>query len=222
MLPYFLRHYSTFADKIFIINDHSTDKTLEIAKKNKKVTVLPFDYNRGIHEDDFNDCFQKYYKKFSRGKADWVACVDADEFIYNKDVPGNLKRQRDAGVRIIRTTCFMMISKNFPKGKGQIYDEIKEGLRYRRFDKPVVFDPILDIEFTPGRHDIKPIADGVRPQKGKLALLHYRYLSKSYYLKRSLGKFARTPSKIQYKDYRIARGLKYYKDALNSNPPRVI
>ena len=45
ILPYFLRHYSTFADRIFIIDDHSTDDTAEIAKANPKVTLLPFEYD---------------------------------------------------------------------------------------------------------------------------------------------------------------------------------
>ena len=52
ILPYFLRHYSTFADRIFIIDDHSTDNTVEIVKANPKVTLLPFEYNRGMNEDD--------------------------------------------------------------------------------------------------------------------------------------------------------------------------
>lgn len=221
MLPYFLRHYNLFADRIFIINDHSSDKTLEIAKKNKKVTILPFNYNRGLHEDDFNDCFEKTYKKYSRGRADWVMCVDADEFVYNQDIIGNLKRQRGRGVRIIRTTGFIMVSKKLPRGNGQIYEICREGVRYRGWDKPVVFDPALNVAFEHGRHNIKPLP-GTKPVKGKLALLHYRYLSRSYFLKRSLATFTRTPSLKRYKKYRIAKGLKFYEEAIKKDLQKVI
>jgi glycosyltransferase involved in cell wall biosynthesis len=34
-LPYFLRHYSTFCDKIFIFDNCSTDKSKEIIKSLK-------------------------------------------------------------------------------------------------------------------------------------------------------------------------------------------
>jgi len=53
ILPYFIRHYSTFADQIFIIDDHSTDNTKEIANSFPKVTVLDYEYNNGFDEDDF-------------------------------------------------------------------------------------------------------------------------------------------------------------------------
>src|SRR3989338_1733301 len=94
ILPYFLRHYSTFADKIFIINDHSTDKTTTIARSNNKVTVLDYKYKPGLDEANFNRCFTRYYKKYSRGVADWVMCVDADEFIYHPNLVQNLDYQR--------------------------------------------------------------------------------------------------------------------------------
>src|SRR5438552_12457573 len=123
ILPYFLRHYETFADRIFIFNDHSTDKTVEIAKAHLKTTVMDFPYNRGLQEDDFSNCFQDAYKKYSRGVADWAMCVDADEFIYHMEILELLKRQREKGRRVLRTTGYSMVSQEFPTTNGQIYEQ---------------------------------------------------------------------------------------------------
>src|SRR5436190_13957749 len=85
ILPYFLRHYETFADKIYIFDDRSTDRTADIAKANPKVELLEYDYPTGVDDDDHSRCFENAYKKYSSGVADWVFCVDADEIIYNQN-----------------------------------------------------------------------------------------------------------------------------------------
>jgi hypothetical protein len=115
----------------------------------------------------------------------------------------------------------MMISRNLPQTDGQIYDQCGEGLRIRSYDKPVVFDPSLDITFGDGRHNIEPIP-GIRPQKGKLTLLHYRYLSKEYFLTRSNNQFSRMDVTEEYKNYRIKRGLAYYNNALTMPLTKII
>lgn len=213
ILPYFLRHYSLYADRIFIINDHSTDKTAQIAKRNPKVTLLNFPFKGGLNEDNFNATFAKFYKKYSRGKASWVMCVDADEIIYHKDILNNLSKQRQKGVRIIKTTGYTMIGKKLPKSKGQIYEECRLGVRTREYDKPVVFDPKLNISFEHGRHNIKPIVK-ILPVRAKLTLFHFKYLSKAYFLKKAQGTFKRTPSQAKYKEYRIKKGLRFYDEAI--------
>src|SRR3990167_5587014 len=174
ILPYFLRHYWAFADKIYIFNDHSTDKTAEIAKAHPKVVLLDFEYNQGLNEDDFNDCFVKAYKKYSRGIADWVMCVDADEIIYNPNFLAVLQHQRQKGLRVLKCAGYQMISRTKPVGHGQIYDESKSGGRSRGFDKPIIFDPAIDIKFGNGRHTIQ-VPEGVAIGRAKILLLHYKY-----------------------------------------------
>lgn len=128
-LPYFLRYYSTFANRIFIIDDHSTDKTVKIAQTNKKVTILPFEYDisRGYDEDDHVESITKAYKKYSRGVADWVMFADGDEIIYNKDIIANFEKQQKKGVRIIKATAYAMFTEKLPKTKGQIYEKYPNG-----------------------------------------------------------------------------------------------
>lgn len=213
LLPYFLRHYSTFADSIFIFNDHSSDKTVGIAQKNNKVKMMDFKYNRGLNEDDFNECFTCAYKKFSRGIANWVMCVDADEFVYSKNIKDVLKTQKEKGIRAIKTTSYTMVSEKLPKGRSQIYDECFMGVRTPGFDKEITFDPSLDITFSGGRHTIT-ISGGIRPVKAKITLLHYRYLSMDYLLKRNTESFARTPAMTtEIKNYRMKKAIDWYKNS---------
>lgn len=213
MLPYFLRHYSTFADRIFIINDHSTDNTVQIAKAHPKahpkVQLLDFGYSRGLNEDDFSRCFEESYKKYSRGLADWVMCVDADELIYNKDIIGALTNARQQGRRVLKTTGYTMMSEKLPSTSGQIYEESPYGLRARGYDKEIVFDPELDVKLSDGRHSIE-VANGQKPVKAKLALLHYRYLSRDYLIERTKNIFARMDMSDDIKNYRLKRALATY------------
>ena len=220
MLPYFLRHYENFCDKIFIIDDHSTDKTVEIAKNHPKVQLLQFGYSRGLNEDDFSRCFEQSYKKFSRGVADWVICVDADELIYNPDILGALEKARAEGKRALKTTGYTMMAKTLPSGSGQIYDECRQGLRARGYDKEVVFDPSLDVKFSDGRHSIT-VGGGIKPTKAKLALLHFRYLSRDYLVERTKTIFARMDMSDEIKAYRLKRGLATYDNNIN-NLERVV
>ena len=51
MLPYYLRHYSTFCDKIIVYDNMSTDSTRMIAESyGDLVEVVPFDSG-----EEFND-----------------------------------------------------------------------------------------------------------------------------------------------------------------------
>ena len=215
ILPYFLRHYSTFVDRIFIIDDHSTDDTAEIARANPKVTLLLFEYNRGMNEDDFNDCFEKSYKKYSRGIADWVMCVDSDEFIYNKDIVKKLERQYLNGNQLLKSEGYMMVSENLPKGDGQIYDECKKGIRVKEYDKTVVFNPDINVAFGHGRHSTRCL-DGAIAVDAEMLLLHYRYLSREYFIERSTHLFERCNFDQKTRNYRMKRGLRWYDDILKS------
>lgn len=187
MLPKFLEHYSKVADRIFIIDDHSTDLTAEIAKAHPMVTYLEYGFD-GWNEQEVSDTFENMYKTYP---SDWAVCVDGDEFIYG------LENLKDEHTGVFKTTGYMMIGKT-----GKLEDCIK--VRMRQFDKPVVFDPRLNVKFGDGRHTCNQPAFDIG-----LQLWHYKYPSREYYLERNLAAYPRIMDK-KMMDYRIKKGLAWY------------
>jgi len=209
LLPYFLRHYETFADRIFIFDEHSTDRTAEIAMAHPKVTFDRYELSVGIHEAFFNKCFIDAYKKHSRGVADWIMIVDADELVYNKDMLSHLKMAREDGKHIIKTTAYEVVSETFPSDGVQIYDECKYGLRHRNFDKAIVFDPNLDVELTQGRHKTI-LPDGTNPDRYGLLLLHCGHLSREFFLSRYSTSYKTRKFRNRKIRFHIKKGLSVF------------
>lgn len=187
LLPHFLKHYEKYADRIFIIDDHSTDTTAEIAKAHPKVTYSVYDFN-GLNEDEFNNTFESFYKTYL---SDWAICVDGDEFIQR------LETLKDEPRGVLKTTGYTMVGKT-----GRL--EGCKPIRDKGFDKPVVFDPSLEVHFGDGRHTVNlPARDS------ELELWHYKYPSRDYYIKHNLALYPRIMDKSMV-DYRINRGLEWY------------
>lgn len=201
-----MRHYSKIG-KVFIIDDHSTDNTVEIAK-DYGAMVLPYPYEKEISlvEKDHSECFVDYFKQYSQ-EADWVMCVDTDEFIYDERLIEKLSTLEG----IVKPEGYMMISDKLP-GAGQIYDHIKTGVRMKQYDKPVILDPKLAVEFGDGRHSI---TSDVEPIQSDIKLLHYKYLTRSYYYQRSRDVYPRTDMTDQQRNYRLKRGLAWYDKHIN-------
>lgn len=207
-MPYFLRHYQQFA-KVFVIDDFSTDHTVKIARQ-AGATVLQYPYLRRLNEEDHSNCFVDMYKHYSKD-ADWVMCVDTDEFIhFQGDIGGYLGGKQG----IVKPKGYMMISENPPTTTGQIYDEIKTGVRMRQYDKPVIVQPHIELEFGDGRHSVK---SDVKPITSDLKLLHYKYLGRNYYEQRSLQVYPRTDmGSDEIRAYRLTRGLRWYDRHINT------
>ena len=211
ILPYFLRHYATFADRIFVIDDHSTDRTAEIAKAHPKVTLLDYEYE-GLVEDDFNKTFAKAYKEHSR-QADWAMCVDADELVYHPHITKALEHRQG----VLKTTGYFIVSDHLPVGGGQIYDELFMGVRFPKWDKPIIFDPKLDVMFGDGRHSVNQPA-----QPTDIKLLHYRYMSRQYVIDRNTASYPRVDMTEDQREYRMKKALDWYDNALAGPLEKVV
>jgi len=186
ILPYWLRHYETFADRIFIWDGGSTDKTLGILKAHPKVTLLPRG-QRGHDDDYYITELYPQYEKYSRGVSDWVIIADADEFIYHPHLLEVLEKAKKEKIRMILSEGFSMISDKFPTGNGQIYDEIKTGFADAKYSKWTIFSPDLSLRFWRGRHWRPHGSNGVaRSGYDGLKLLHYRFIGKKYLENRTI------------------------------------
>jgi glycosyltransferase involved in cell wall biosynthesis len=185
ILPYFLRHYETVADRIFVFEDQSTDGTREILQSHPKVTLLHVD-KPGVDDVYWVNELWPHYKLLSRGQADWCMCVDADEFVYHPRLREFLEEKRAGGVQFLRCEGWAMLSETFPTTPGQIYEEINTGVYDKSSSKWVVFDPSIDILFACGRHrgprEISP--NTVMQFRTGLMILHYRYLGHRYFVDR--------------------------------------
>jgi len=191
ILPYWLYHYETFAHKIFIVDDHSTDLTAEIAKAHPLVEYIPYEYT-GLNENEFN---QTFYDLYNSNDSDWAIVADQDEFVINP----NLKYKRG----VLKTEGYTMVSDHLPTGSRQIYNELKMGFRTPTWDKPIIFQPSADILFGDGRHTVN------QPSiESDIKLLHYKYLSPGYYFDHNAEGYKRIAGMDDKQwNYRLNRGL---------------
>lgn len=178
LLPFFLRHYD-YVDKITVFFDrYSQDNSKSIIDSNTKCKRINFDF-AGEYRDDFLMYAKNSEWKSSIGIADWVIVVDLDEFLYHKDsVREYLKVCKSQNISIPLTTGYDMISEEPLRSDLTITQQVKYGVKNKRFDKKVIFDPklISDISFRPGAHLCDPEGVVRYSPISKLKLLHYKYL----------------------------------------------
>lgn len=178
ILPFYLRHYSSFADEISVFDDHSTDGSREILAACPKVLLRDWPYDNGIDEDVFLQFAYDWNIKAFQGRFDWVIWADCDEFIYAPDVRKVLS-ETDGDV--IRTKGYNMVGDGLPKddGKSQIWQIHKNGVPSKVYSKPVVFKAWVKLAWNRGKHDLEECSGKVAPDP-LLKLLHYRYMGYEY------------------------------------------
>lgn len=194
LIPYFMRHYGHIAAKIYIYDNESTDKTAQIAGYSG-ATVIPF---KGPYSDrHLLQVKNQEYKK-SRGEADWIIAVDVDEFIWHPNLVELLEGYLRDGITLPQVEGYDMISEAPPCGPGQIYEEIRFGIKCHWYDKRAVFHPDLDINYDIGCHNCNPRGKITHSKKREIKLLHYRLLGIDYLIGRWRIRVARqTDEQIQ-------------------------
>ena len=191
ILPFTLDHYAQFSDRIFLLDNYSTDKSKEIAESYDKVTVIPFSCQDEDTYDEYESAKLRsnIYKDETYGfnatkKADWAILVDADELIYHPDIETILKGYKDQGVAVPRLAGYNMFSKEFPKyKKGElITQKVKLGIESISECKPVIISPDkVDVKFSVGAHFHSQATGHVLPSMyPDIKLLHYKNLGKEY------------------------------------------
>lgn len=184
MLPFFLRHYSRFCEKIVLVDDFSDDRSVEIAEACPVVEVRKTDGKGEYHEDTLLHVKQHFWKE-ARGKADWVICCDVDEMLYHEDIIGFLAKCKHDGVTMPVPVGCNLVSEEMPSA-GLIHDTVKVGVVNESFSKPCVFDPsqVSEIRYKPGCHFASPVGNIVAKRFDELKLLHAKVVGKDRYLKR--------------------------------------
>jgi len=187
MLKYFFRHYDQFVDRYIILDDGSTDQTLEILGEHPNVEI------RSIELVDENSkllsgqhIVNNVWKE-SRGIADWIIYTDVDEFLYSPNLINYLIRCANEGVTAIPALGYQMISSTLPSSDQSILELVKRGCPWNLMNKLSIFDPnkIQETNQIVGRHKAEPVGEVKYPDVDELLLLHYKYLSFEYVYQRN-------------------------------------
>lgn len=183
IMPYFLRHYSKFCDKIFVYDNESTDSTVDIVKSFPNTEVKSFK-----SEDKFNDLANLYIKsnmyKQSRGEADWVIVVDADEFIYYPNIKEKLSEYDQQGINFPKIIGYEMMPGCELDSNDDLPEKYKLGTRFINLDKRAIFKPELDMKYGVGCHFAEIPQGAKESQSQEIKLLHYKMINMDYFIQR--------------------------------------
>lgn len=185
ILPYWLRHYEQFASRIFVWDGSSIDGTCELLESHPLVTTFNQEC-KGLDDIYFTECFMRY-KELSQG-VDWCMAVAADEFIFYPNIVDRLAALTANGADKVQLTGYTMYADHFPITERQIYDEIKFGYPDIWSNKTVLFNPTVEMHWTPGLH--RELSVELPTRNTGIRLLHYRYLGADYYLERTRRNYA--------------------------------
>lgn len=189
IIAHTLSYYSSFCSKIFLLDNYSTDKSVDIASNFDKVTVLP--WWSGDKLDDYRniEVKQSFYKVYSRHDglmctepADWVITCDMDELIYHPQLLSTLESYKKQAATVANIVGFNMVSEMSIYEIDSLVDSVRMGVQAKVFNKPVLFAVGFDMIFSVGCHPSgKGYGQMLRQpfyKRGneKIALLHYKYI----------------------------------------------
>lgn len=173
MLPYFLRHYATFADKIVVYDENSTDGSRELIQA-CPIAELREWQGKGLNDTEFTEAVNQFWKT-DRAVDHWVMWPDVDELLHHADMR---KLLTEVQADVIPSTGYALIAKEKPERKLQAYEEVKTGVRQENYDKQIIWRSSISMQHTIGRHtypDKAPKFDGVLASE-KVTLYHLHHI----------------------------------------------
>ncbi|MEI8038804.1 MAG: glycosyltransferase family 2 protein [Verrucomicrobiota bacterium] len=182
-LPYFLRHYATFAEKIIVYDNGSTDASCDIVRAFPQAELRQFDTG-GTFDDLANVAIKNEAYKEVRGVADFVIVVDADELLYHPDIKRLLHQYKRDGVSLPRIDGYNMFAWKFPQAARPITELVRYGRSAPWYGKRIIFRPDVDINYNPCCHICHPQGPVVESPSAELKLLHYHYMGYLYNLRK--------------------------------------
>lgn len=189
ILPHLLRYYSEFCEKIYILDNKSTDKSVDIIKSFKNTEIIEWDSNDEVRDDLYLEIKNNIWKQ-SRGKCDFVIVGDADEFLYNENMISFLKSSKNMGYTLFKPEGYHMIGDEdlILKENDNLLDKVKYGIIGSSNDKLMLFNPnkIKEINYMFGCHQANPTGDVKIYNFNDLKMLHYKYLGLSDFIPKQI------------------------------------
>lgn len=171
IMPFVIRHYQEFCDKIFIYDNHSKDGSTELAVS-MGCEVIPFGnqwFDDAENMKVKNECWKG-------SKADWVVVADFDEVLFYQygNLRENLKLLNMCGVSIPLTIGWQIMCDEMPQ-EGLL--EITNGYEFENYSKSIIFNPqrIREMNYNPGAHRCNPMGYVIYSEC-ELHVLHYKHI----------------------------------------------
>jgi glycosyltransferase involved in cell wall biosynthesis len=157
ILPYTIRHYRTFADRVIVHDAHSPDGTERVSLA-AGAEVQKWGLGGEVNDEEYcalkNSCWLGT-------NADWVIVCDADEMLYfPRNARATLETYLDIGAAVIKPHGFEMFSPTWPTTEGQIYSEVKMGAPDDKwYSKPILWNAniVADSGLGMGSHESMPV-----------------------------------------------------------------
>jgi len=165
ILPHALEHYFKFCDDVYILNNHSTDNSINIANS---FGCKNIDWGKDeIDEHSYLEIKNNCYKPF-RHLYDYIIVCDCDEFLYHDNIKDYIEQTK---FDIYKSNGFEMIYDNFDY-KNNKTTNVCFGSRSNSFDKCLLFKSNIDIQYDVGCHTIRN-----HFTSSQLQLRHMKYLN---------------------------------------------
>jgi glycosyltransferase involved in cell wall biosynthesis len=179
ILPHLLKHYLSFCEQVTILDNNSTDNSVEIVKSFPNTDIIPWDSKNELNDGIYLK-LKNHVWKSSVSVADYVIVGDADEFLHHENMIEFLIDSKNKGITMFKPIGYHMVAdENFNlKVDDVLLDVVKNGVRTEVLDKPMMFDcnKISNINYSFGCHTASPTGDVRILQDGGLKMLHYKFL----------------------------------------------
>jgi hypothetical protein len=189
ILPFFIDYYLNFVgvDKIIFSDGNSDDGSIEYIKTFGDKTEVIIEDHKEYHESNLTGSRNEIWKKY-KNDYDWFIVADADEFLYHPNIKEKIVEYREKGITVPTVFGYEMYSTEFPKFEQGTYlpSLIKKGEKRFGLNKCIIFDPKnVNMRYSFGSHQSYPDGNVVQNSDTDLYMLHYKYLSHEYLVKKS-------------------------------------
>jgi hypothetical protein len=188
ILPHLLRYYLSFCEHVTILDNNSTDNSVEIVNSFDNTDIIPWDSNEELNDSLYLK-LKNHVWKSSIGVADYVIVGDADEFLYHENMVDFLIESKNKGITIFRPEGYHMVAdKDFKlEYDDDLISLVKTGIRLPVLDKLMMFDcnQINNINYNFGCHTANPHGNIQIHQYDSLKMLHYKFLGIENYVYRN-------------------------------------
>ena len=174
------------AERIVVYDNHSTDNSVELLRKDSRTEIRYFDTKDQIRDDIYlkikNNCWKE-----ARGDADWVIIIDFDEILtYFPDMDLDLSHAGDN--TIIKPYGYNMISFDAPLyTSDHPWKWSQKGTYHEPAEKLCCFRPdeIIEINYAVGAHSANPTGNVRIYRSPEYKLLHYKAWNFDLYMKKA-------------------------------------